>query len=72
MPQYSLSGSVLLELNMVVETDGKAEAIEEASFFLANADETLPVDAYDDGKVNITDLNYGDFELPQPGQITEI
>ena len=42
MPQYSLSGSVLLELNMVVETDGKAEAIEEASFFLANADETLP------------------------------
>jgi|TARA_Y100000310_G_scaffold2225_1_gene2771 hypothetical protein len=71
MTQYSLSGSILLELNMVIEADSKAEVIEEASFFLANADETLPVDAYHDGKVSITDWNFGDFELPQPEQITK-
>ena len=71
MAQYSLSGSILLELNMVIEADGKAEVIEEASFFLANADETLTVDAYRDGGVSITDWNYGDFDLPMPEQITK-
>ena len=71
MAQYSLSGSILLELNMVIEADSKAEVIEEASFFLANADETLPVDIYRDGGVSITDWNYGDFDLPMPEQITK-
>ena len=71
MGQYSLSGNILLELNMVVEADGKSEALEHASFYLANAEETLTVNAYHDGEVTITEWNYGDFELPQPEQVIE-